>query len=902
MNAKILGMIAILMYNVRICQSKNYSNFTLYSTTPTEADHLKFLQNLDKQKYIDMVFWKKPYKLYEDVQFIVSPADKDMFLERANHFKLKTEVMLPDVERAFKDQEVRKYLRLKTETFTWDYYHTLEDIYQWLADIAVKYPHIVELQSIGKSAEGREIYAMCIRKRGNKYKVIVESGIHGNEWIAVEFVTYLLDQLVVQNDTKHWRMHELGKKYDWYIIPIINPDGYVYSQTVDRLWRRNRRVTNTGIGVDLNRNFDYNFGKYGTSHDPKDDYFCGSHPFSEPETRVLADFITDKKHNLRFYFSFHAYGQKVIIPFADRIKHIENYGEMENFGKQAILKIYKMFGTKYSVGTTYDTLGLRISGNSASWVKKTHGVRYVFTFLLRDNGTYGYALPPAQILPTCEESIAGLTELMIAKPRRVRLNLFNGAQTLRGTVLSLFCTVNFILLLLLKSTKMHPNIGFFIMFTFYINYCDCRKYYNYTLYRGIPVEDAHLKFFMNLTKMYDVNFWREPGLLYKPVDFVVSPEVKPVFLKEANNLGLYLTTMIVDVQKAFDMQTVKTYIRRKMDSFDWYSYYRTEDIYQWLRDLAKAHPSEMELHSIGRTYENRDIMSVRIQLKGSKNRSRVIVEGGIHAREWIAPAFVTYFIHQIIKAPSSNNMVLKEIALTYEWFFVPILNPDGYEYSHGEDRMWRKNRHDGRFGVDLNRNFDHAFGTVGVKFNKQSEIYCGPYAFSERESNSMANFIMSKREALEYYFAFHSYGQYMIIPYANNKYHEDNFDEVRNMCNDAKTKIAQRFNTQYTVGTAYDTVGYVTSGVSGCWVKRRLRVPYVVTFELRDSGFHGFALPPNKILPTCQETMDGVLSLLSPRRDKFTELRITDSARPAFVMDKIVIFFNTFLFIIVWFD
>lgn len=96
--------------------------------------------------------------------------------------------------------------------------------------MALRYPTIVEMVSIGKSAEGREIYAMCLKKRGTKYKVIVEGGIHGNEWIAVEFVTYLVDQLITGNDTRNWRLQELGKKYDWYIIPVLNPDGYVYSQ------------------------------------------------------------------------------------------------------------------------------------------------------------------------------------------------------------------------------------------------------------------------------------------------------------------------------------------------------------------------------------------------------------------------------------------------------------------------------------------------------------------------------------------------------------------------------------------------------------------------------------------------------------------------------------------------
>lgn len=96
---------------------------------------------------------------------------------------------------------------------------------------------------------------------------------------------------------------------------------------------------------------------------------------------------------------------------------------------------------------------------------------------------------------------------------------------------------------------MHANTIYFIVFTFLINFCCCIKYNNYTLYRGIPVEASHLKFFENLTSMFNVNFWRHPGLLYKPVDFIISPDDKDLFVNRANNLGLYVTTIMEDVQQ-----------------------------------------------------------------------------------------------------------------------------------------------------------------------------------------------------------------------------------------------------------------------------------------------------------------------------------------------------------------
>ncbi|KAJ0173499.1 hypothetical protein K1T71_010648 [Dendrolimus kikuchii] len=358
-----------------------------------------------------------------------------------------------------------------------------------------------------------------------------------------------------------------------------------------------------------------------------------------------------------------------------------------------------------------------------------------------------------------------------------------------------------------------------------IQYCISKRYENYTLFRAIPVEENHLQFFQNSTELYAVNFWRPPGTLFKPVEFTISPDWKLAFLKDAERNNIYLTTIIEDVQQAFDQQTVKTYIRRRMDSFDWRNYFGLKDIYNWLKDLQRAYPRRMMLKSIGKTYEHRDIYAAVISFSELNTKPKVFIEGGIHAREWISPAFVTYFLYQLLTARESSDLTLIKLAMRYEWHFVPILNPDGYEYTHTHDRMWRKNRHNGDEGVDINRNFAYGFGQVGVSKRKSSEIYCGERAFSERESLALADYVRANSKNIEYYLAFHSYGQYMIIPYAHSKHHEENFDTVREMGLTAANAINTRFKTKYTVGTAYDTVGYMTSGVSGCWVKKTFAVP-----------------------------------------------------------------------------
>ncbi|XP_026333357.1 zinc carboxypeptidase-like [Hyposmocoma kahamanoa] len=412
----------------------------------------------------------------------------------------------------------------------------------------------------------------------------------------------------------------------------------------------------------------------------------------------------------------------------------------------------------------------------------------------------------------------------------------------------------------------------FLFFFLLKNHVASKRYTNYTLFRSVPLNSIQLDFLRTMGKAYRVNYWREPGVINKTVEFTVAPEDKEVLLKAAEQNNVDVTTIMEDVQQAFDKQTVATYIRRRLSTFDWQNYYRLRDIYVWLKDLAAAHPEEVVIQSIGKTFEGRHILACKVNLKGTRKRSTVIVEGGIHAREWVGAAFVTFFIHQIVNSPSSKNLALKMIGSTYEFVFIPVTNPDGYEYTHTTDRLWRKNRVN-RHGVDINRNFGIAFGTVGVSFDKDDEIYCGHSAFSEKESQAMAKIINSYSSTLEYYLAFHSYGQYMILPYAHSQKHQENFDEVARICQTANNKIKHRYGTIYTVGTAYDTVGYSTSGVSGCWTKASFRTPYVITFELRDSGRHGFALPPSQIMPTCLETMDGVVSILNPKGKKLSKIQ-----------------------------
>merc|ERR1719232_2587492 len=107
-------------------------------------------------------------------------------------------------------------------------------------------------------------------------------------------------------------------------MPSMNPDGYEYSRTTDRMWRKTRSV-NPGYackGTDPNRNWGYNWGLVGASSNPCDDRYRGTSAFSEPETSAVGSFIFKRRKEIQLYLTFHSYGQMILYPWAyDRLEH-----------------------------------------------------------------------------------------------------------------------------------------------------------------------------------------------------------------------------------------------------------------------------------------------------------------------------------------------------------------------------------------------------------------------------------------------------------------------------------------------------------------------------------------------------------------------------------------------------
>ncbi len=197
--------------------------------------------------------------------------------------------------------------------------------------LARRYSGIVELQVIGRSLEGREIIALKVtegargRRDGSKPAVLYMSNVHAREWISVEVNRRLLHHFLSGYPRDAEIRNLLRTRELWFVISA-NPDGYQHTFDVERLWRKNLRdndddgeITNAD-GVDLNRNYDINWGydNEGSSPNFSSQTYRGAAPASEPETQAAQALIDRMK--FKFLVTYHSYGNLLLYPFGWQIQ------------------------------------------------------------------------------------------------------------------------------------------------------------------------------------------------------------------------------------------------------------------------------------------------------------------------------------------------------------------------------------------------------------------------------------------------------------------------------------------------------------------------------------------------------------------------------------------------------
>lgn len=311
----------------------------------------------------------------------------------------------------------------------YDGWSDLEDLHDRMEDLAALYP-AAELVEIGVSEEGRPLLGLRLGDGGYDARrgTLITGGLHAREWVAVHSALYIAERLL-EDDGIDPVVTALLDEQKVLVVPVVNPDGYRYTWTTDRLWRKNRHDNGDGsFGIDLNRNFTTGWGGPGSSGSTASNNYRGVAPLSEPESAAVAEFLALHPRYDR-HIDLHCTGQLALHPWGHTVDAPVEDDALSSVAVAAAEAMTAVHATPYDAGQASTRLYLA----SGMLIDHAHGLHGAQSLLLelRDRGRFGFLLPADQLLPTAEEAYEGVWEVLAADGLQLHLSVLQeGPPTL----------------------------------------------------------------------------------------------------------------------------------------------------------------------------------------------------------------------------------------------------------------------------------------------------------------------------------------------------------------------------------------------------------------------------------------------------------------------------------------
>jgi carboxypeptidase T len=282
------------------------------------------------------------------------------------------------------------------------------------------------------------------------------------------------------------------------------------------------------------------------------------------------------------------------------------------------------------------------------------------------------------------------------------------------------------------------------------------------------------------------------------------------------------------------------------------NFHNYDELNAELKKLADENPTLLALDSIGKTVEGREISHLRISKdigSSSSTKPGIVFIGGHHAREHLSIEIPLMLAQHLIAEYKLGNQEIVSLVDNRDIHIIPMLNADGAEFdiADGRYKMWRKNRRDnkdGRFGVDLNRNYGFMWGTGGSSSYTGDDTYKGTQPFSEPETQAFKKFIET-HDNINVLLSFHSFSELILYPWGHTN---DPLPDQRDQ--KVYETMAQKMATWngYTPQAAADL--YIASGDTVDWVYGQHKV-FGFTFELDPTSmWNGGFYPGQRVIPT----------------------------------------------------
>ncbi|XP_032081575.1 mast cell carboxypeptidase A-like [Thamnophis elegans] len=727
----------------------------------------------DLASTIQLDFWH-PHSVQhvligKNVDFRVS-SDQTNFVQKIlEQNQIQNRIVFHNLQDEIEKQlDGGKHLRKK---HFYTRYNEWEKIAAWTRRMAKKHAKLISRIEIGKTYEERPMYVLKVGKQSNPKKAIfMDCGIHAREWISPAFCQWFVKEAV----TTYGRDKDMTLLLDninFYVLPVFNVDGYVWTWTKDRMWRKNRSNNSNSdcIGTDLNRNFNAAWG-------------------------------SDKYKNLMTLVN-----RYTVVPQL-------NLSQKQRQSQPLFVHTLLLSFTPFCV----------IKNNPPKAEKQRKQLKTVFNAL-------------KTIKTTAIRNYLIITQ----KNKNVR---DEGQQ---------------------RERTMMPLLALDVM-TITCVFISAVRFDSAKVFRVKPQNEKEVNIMKSLPSLIKIDFWYPDSALHivkqMEVDFHVSAAQSKIVERLLKQNGIPYQIVFDNLQEDIEKQLDGD----KNDGHSYEKYNEWDKISDWTARIAKSNPTLVSRIQIGKTFENRSIFLLQIGKKSGEGKT-IFMDCGVHAREWISPAFCQWFVKEAISTYGKDRD-MTYILDNMNFYIVPIINIDGYVWSWTQqNRFWRKNRSNASrsncIGVDINRNFDVAWSTADSSRNPCEETYCGSAPESEPETKAVASFIRSHLSSIKGYLTMHSYSQMILFPFGYTYEKTANYKELNELAKRAVKAIASLYGKEYNYGTSASTI-YLSSGCSDDWVFNQ-GINYSFTFELRDKGKYGFLLPESQIKPTCQEIMLAVKLIAS---------------------------------------
>ncbi|MCX5073657.1 M14 family metallopeptidase [Streptomyces sp. NBC_00513] len=288
-------------------------------------------------------------------------------------------------------------------------YHNYAEANAEIDQRIAQYPGIMSKKVIGKSYQGRDLFAIKISDNvatdEAEPEVLFTHHQHAREHLTVEMALYLLKEFGSKYGTDSRVTNAVNGREIW-IIPDLNPDGGEYDIATGsyRSWRKNRQP-NSGssyVGTDLNRNWDYKWGCCGGSSGSKSsETYRGAAASSAPEVKVVSDFVRSRivggKQQIKAAIDFHTYSELVLWPFG------WTYNDTAPGLNADDLAVYKKIGTSMANSNGYtpeQSSDLYITdGTIDDWLWGNQRIfSYTFEMYPSESGGGGGFYPPDEVI------------------------------------------------------------------------------------------------------------------------------------------------------------------------------------------------------------------------------------------------------------------------------------------------------------------------------------------------------------------------------------------------------------------------------------------------------------------------------------------------------------------------